>query len=332
MSGAARSRGETGISRLSPVSAPCVAVVVVHWINMDDTVECLESLSREGYHRLEVILVNNGSHDFDNAAAAAAFPGVRIVSSTENLGFAGGNNLGIARALVDGAAYVLLLNNDTTVRPGLAQSLLSAMQEREVGIVGPVIANYYQPDKIWFAGGRYSRLTGCSYRSRPLASFEGTRFVDWVNGCALFVRREVFENVGLLWDPFFLNFEEVDFCLRASKAGYKSLQVGQPLVSHKVSASGGVRGTDRFSPDKAYYFARNQVLLVRRNASGLWLLTGLVSQFVVALPYWALQCVLERNTKAMVHYVHGIWHGILGKGGPRTRLNCCRVRGPAPAA
>lgn len=296
---------------------PQVAIIIVHWIGIEDTVECLVSLASVDYPCLVVILVNNGSTDFDEARVRQAFPGVLIVASSENLGFAGGNNLGIARALGEGADLIFLLNNDTVVCPDLIWSLLPALSEPDVGIAGPVIQHYYAPDKIWFAGGHYSRLIGYSYRRRPLDAFDHNRVVDWVNGCAMLVRREVFETVGMLWDPFFLNCEDVDFCLAARKANYRCVLVGKPLVRHKVSASGGIRGTDHLSPDKAYYFARNSFHLLRRHTSGLWALTGTLSQFAVVLPYWTLQCILARNINVLRHYLAGMWDGILGRTGKR---------------
>ena len=178
---------------------------------------------------------------------------------------------------------------------------------------------YYQPDKIASAGGLYSRLIGYSYLRRPLEAFQGCRVVDWIDGCALMAKREVFERVGLLWDPYYLNCEEIDFCLQAARCGFHCVQVGMPLVSHKISASGGIRGRKTFSPDKAYYYARNNFHLVRRTAGGVWRLTGLIGQFLVALPYWALLSILERNPGVLRDYLEGMWHGIRGLSGRRHR-------------
>ena len=298
-------------------SLPQVAIIVVHWSGIEDTVECLISLFQIDYPFLRVVLVNNGSADFDEMRVRHAYPEAQIVTSSENLGFSGGYNLGIAKSLDEGADLVFLLNNDTVVSPNLVWSLLPALRESEVGIVGPVIEHYYAPNRIWFAGGQYSQLLGCSYRSRPLAAFDGNRTVDWINGCAMLARREVFEAIGMLWDPFFLNCEDLDFCLTAAESGYRCLLVGRPLVRHKVSASGGIRGTDQLSSGKAYYFARNAFHVLRRHASGVWAVTGMLGQFAVAFPYWALHCIMARNPQVIQDYLNGMWDGILGRTGQR---------------
>lgn len=297
---------------------PKIAVIVVHWMSLVDTIECLRSLGAVAYPALEVLVVNNGSVDFDEPLVRDALPGVRIVTSAKNLGFAGGNNLGLEAALADGADYVLLLNNDTVVEPSLVAHLLSAAEATQAGIIGPVISNYYD-DGTWFAGGGYARLIGLSFRQRPLASFGGTRDVAWVNGCALMARREVFAEVGMLWEPFFLNAEEIDLCLRARRAGYRCVQLGEALVRHKISASGGVRGSDRLSPDKAYYFARNQVLLAKRNLPGWTALVATISQAALVLPLWALTCIVQRNARVLPHYLRGLADGLAGRAGPRPR-------------
>lgn len=299
-----------------------VAVVIVHWRNVADTVACLESLAAVEYAALEVVLVNNGSPDFDAAAFAAALPGLVMVAAPRNLGFSGGNNLGIARALADGAEYILLLNNDTVVSPRLVSDLLPAFTEPTVGIVGPIITYYDRPDLVWSAGGVYSRLLGYTpnpQMDRPVAEVEtlGDRDAGYINGCALMARRQVFEAVGDLWEDYFLYFEEADFCLRAARAGYRCRVVARPLVRHKVSASGGVAGSNAFTPAKAYYFGRNPFLMLRRNARGLWAASGYISQFLVVFPFQLWQAIRSGQPGVMRHYLYGMWHGIIGRAGVR---------------
>ena len=299
---------------------PSVAVILVHWekASVEDTVECLDSLARVDYPRLLVILVNNGVPDFPSGRFRGALPGLRIVTSGENLGFTGGNNLGIERALREGAELFLLLNNDTVVRLDLIRSLLPAFRGRDVGIVGPVITYYDAPDKVWFAGGTYNRWLGFTFhtdmgeRLRPGA--RGRR-VDWVTGCALFVRREVFETVGMLWDALFIYFEDAEFCLRAARAGHRCVLVEEPLVRHKVSASMGERGVTPFSPVKGYYFGRNPLLLLRRNAPGAWRVVGTLGFLGVIVPYNALQCLKSGNVGGLRGLLRGVRDGLCGRTG-----------------
>jgi len=181
---------------------PSVTVVIVHWMNNADTAECLQSLAEVDYPCLSVILVNNGSPDFEESSARQAFPSVQIVTSDHNLGVAGGNNLGITKALEQGCDLICLLNPDTIVDPNLIRALLPAFNGTGVAIVGPIITYYDAPDTIWFAGGIYSQLVGSPrqpHMNRPLKSSFPTEPVDWLNSCALLVKREVFETVGPFW-------------------------------------------------------------------------------------------------------------------------------------
>jgi GT2 family glycosyltransferase len=299
---------------------PAVAVILVHWAKADvgDTLECLESLARVDYPELRVFLVNNGCPVFPEATFRRAFSGLVILTSERNRGFAGGNNLGIATALADGAELVLLLNNDTVVRADLIRAMLPAFAPR-VGIVGPVITYYDRPERIWFAGGTFNRWLGFTFHTgldERLDRVAGDRPTDFVTGCALFVRRDVFERVGTLWEALFIYFEDAEFCLRAAGAGYRCAVVGEPLVRHKVSASMGERGANPFSPQKGQYFGRNAVLMLRRSARGPWRLVGLAGFLGVIVPYNALQCLRARNLAALRGLLRGVRDGLVGRTGP----------------
>lgn len=296
---------------------PLIAVVIVHWINIDDTIECIESLTKINYPQFQLFLVNNGSPDLDYEQVKKMYPEIHVILSKDNLGFAGGYNLGITKALQDDADFVFILNNDTVVSPDIFNYLLPPFSDQDVGIVGPVIEHYFEPRKIWFAGGNYNRLLGFSYRHRPVTPFDNNITVDWINGCSMLVKRDVFELIGTFWEPFYFLVEDLDFCLRAFQENIRCVQVGQPLVRHKISASGGIPGTDLFSPDKAYYYARNSLLLIKRDDSGLWRITGILSQFFVVLPFWFVYCFVHRNLGFLPHYLVGLWDGILGRNGKR---------------
>lgn len=301
---------------------PTVAVVILHWekASIEDTIECLESLSKVDYPHLSIVLVNNGSPSFDAGPFQRAAPGITIVASAENLGFTGGNNLGIARALCDGADFVLLLNNDTVVRTDLISSLLPVMSAHNIGIAGPVVTYYDAPDRVWFAGGIYNRFLGYTFHTHMdsrLAAAYRNRVVDFVTGCALLVKREVFEAVGFFWDALFIYFEDAEFCLRAARANYRCVLVGKPLVRHKVSGSMGGRGVFPFSPNTGYYYGRNPLLLLRRNSSRAWAVIGMLGLFVVIYPYNVLQCLAAGNSAALRSYLVGVWDGIFGRQGKR---------------
>lgn len=301
----------------SSVTQPEVTIIVIHWLNMEDTLECLSSLKKLNYPRVKIILVNNGSPDFDITQIQQKFLDVVLIQSKENLGFTGGNNLGIIQALQQNSDLILLINNDAVAEPELINELLPALKDPQVGIVGPVITYFDNPDKVWFGAGIHSKFLGYSFRKRPLDWDYKHHKVDFVNGCALMVKREVFERIGLLWEDLYLYFEEADLCLRAAKANYKCVLVSKPLVRHKVSSSGGVKGTNFLNSSKAYYFGRNPFLLLRHNNNGLWTFSAFLSQFFVILPFYVLLSIKASNLKPMWHYLIGMRDGILGRTGKR---------------
>ena len=306
----------------SHAELPVVAVVIVHWINMADTVECLESLSGVDYPNMLVVVVNNGSKDFDGKRLRESCPSALVVTSAENLGVTRGNNLGVDAALASGADMILFLNPDTIVRSDLIQSLLPAFLDRRVGVVGPVITYYDNPGVVWSAGGRYDRLVGhprTLHLDAPLTSVCETREVDWLSCCAMMATRDMLEEAGPFWEDLFMYFDDSEFCLRVRRAGYKCVAVGKPLVLHKVSAAGGIRGSNRFSSDKAYYFGRNPFLVFRRHPGGLWIIPSVMSQFVVVLPYMSVRNGLAKSGRLMASYLCGMWDGIRGRRGKRGR-------------
>lgn len=297
--------------------SPYVVIVIVHWKNLVDTAECLGSLCRLDYDSYDVLVVNNGSPDFDQSVLRQVFPRCIVLESPTNLGFTGGNNLGIVDAIKRGADYILLLNPDTVVQPNLLSTLIPVMEREGAGIGGPVISFEPDRDRIWFAGGIYCSRIGFSYRERPMATFAGWRNTTWLNGCAFLMRRSVVEQIGLLWDGLYLYCDDLEFCLRAREAGFRCIQVGAALVHHKISASSGQRGRDQLSPLKSYYFARNYLLVLKRHTRGLTRITALCSQFTILLAYQIPGMTRSQDSIAVLkNYMRGLWHGLKGVEGP----------------
>lgn len=311
-----------GVMSTRTETPPKVSVVLVHWerAGIEDTVACLKSLSEVTYPNLEAILVNNGAQTFPSERFLAALPGLTILTTPKNLGFTGGNNIGIRHALAGGADYVMLLNNDTVVSPDLVEKLLAAFDRPDIGIVGPIVTYFSHPNRAWFAGGTYNKYLGYTFHTLMGDDLTGplpNQPIDFVTACALLARREVFEKVGLLWDALFIYFEDAELCLRAGRAGFRCVLVGEPLVRHKVSASMGNVGEYPFSPLKGYYFGRNPLLMARRRLGGRWSPVGLLGLIGVIYPYNILQCLQVRNFAALRGYLEGIRDGILRRTGQR---------------
>jgi GT2 family glycosyltransferase len=226
-------------------STPTVAVIVLTWNGKALTVECLDSLANVNYASLDVIVVDNASSDGTADAVSQRFgERVTLVINEHNLGFAGGNNVGIRRALDSGADYILLLNNDTTVDTELIGALIDVFsQYPKTGIAGPKIYYATPPDHIWFAGGEISLMRGTArhigIREIDKGQYNDVREVDYITGCALMARRAVFEEVGALDDSYRAYYEDADFCMRARRAGHEIRYTPHGRVWHKISASTG---------------------------------------------------------------------------------------------
>jgi GT2 family glycosyltransferase len=247
------------------MTSPLVYIVVLNWNGWQDTLGCIESCLQLTYPRYRILIVDNGSTDASVGNLLERFPDIAVLQTGKNLGFAGGNNIGIRHAFEQGADYVWLLNNDTIVDPSALTELVSVGEASDAaGIVGSKIFFFSQPDVIWFAGGLIRHLSGASIHRGHLEKDEG-RYddiaeVDYITGCSLLIKREVVDKIGLMDDRFFLLFEEADWNLRAKKQGYKILYVPFSKVWHKVSASIGAE-----SPNYHYYLARNSLLFTLKH-------------------------------------------------------------------
>jgi GT2 family glycosyltransferase len=239
------------MSRLVDRSEPELATVVVNWNGWEDTLACLDSLAQTDYPDLHVIVVDNGSTD-DSVARLLESP-VRftLIEAGENLGFAGGNNLGIRRALADGAELIWLLNNDTVVSPDAPRKLAQFATEHKdaADFFGSWITLYDKPDVLWFGGGLYDWRTGAlgnryfNRAVRDLTSAGSVYETAWVTGCSVVVHASRLEQLGLMDEDLFLYQEEVEWQLRNNARTPRGLILAEPLVSHKVGrSSGGSRG------------------------------------------------------------------------------------------
>ncbi len=226
--------------------SPTVAVVIVNYQRPDDTLECLRSVMGSAGVRLEVIVVDNGSGDDSATRITSTFPKVILVNLPENMGFAGGYNIGIEKALLSSAEYIFLLNNDTTIDPGAIRALVDA--EWDVGV--PKILYYSRPELIWAAGCRWRRLPpsvamiGFGKQDGPRYDAKGS--LEYATGCALMVRRRVLDALPG-FDPDLENYmEDYDFCFRLHRAGFSLGYVPASRVKHKVSQTLGEYSPERW--------------------------------------------------------------------------------------
>jgi GT2 family glycosyltransferase len=242
-------------------------VILVNWNLKQDTLDCVASLFAAGALPGQVIVVDNGSSDGSVQALRERFgAAVYVVESGQNLGFAGGCNLGLEYAFDRGAQWIFILNNDTLVDPALFVEWARAADAGEgYAIISPLILYYNAPERIWYLGDRLvpaSLITYSIGRDQiDRGQFPPLVPVDFVCGCGMFVQRAVFERVGLFDPSFFMYAEEVDFCQRARTVGFRLACATRAKMWHKVSVS-----ADRDRPTTRYLRIRNQILFYRRYA------------------------------------------------------------------
>jgi hypothetical protein len=269
---------------------PKVSIIVLNYNGREDTLACLRSLEHLTYSNVQVIMVDNASGDGTAEAVRASHPDVVVIETGANLGFTGGNNVGIRRALEDGADYIMLLNNDTIVAPDCIDVMVEVMEnDPAVGVTGPMIYYYSAPETIWSAGGEIdwsrgtTRMIGVNEEDKSQYGLS-PRPVDFVTGCALLVQRDVWEKVGLLDDKFFMYYEETEWCVRAARAGYKIMLVPGAMLWHKISIE--ARAT---SPRTYYYMTRNRLLFLHRTQAGYRTWAYTIFEYVRTYLSWTLR-------------------------------------------
>lgn len=253
---------------MNPAPAPEIAfphVVLVNYNLPGDTLGCIASLRAAGCPPGHILVVDNASQDDSPARIRQAEPQVTLLCSLQNRGYAAGCNLGIRRALEQGAEWVLLLNNDTWVAPDFFTALMTQARVSGSRLLGPAIFWVDEPQRLWFLAGRRllgTLLTRDPWRNRPLPSgLPAELAADFLNGCALLLHRAVVEKVGLLSERYFMYGEEVDYCLRAAVAGFRLGAVPAARMWHKVS-----RSSQREGERTLFLRTRNQVWIYRQWA------------------------------------------------------------------
>lgn len=244
-----------------------LSIITINYNGIKDTCELIDSLPL-GSPSMEVIVVDNASKEDEASIIENRYPNIKVIRSNKNLGFAGGNNLGIKAAR---GKYLFFINNDTLLshQPSAIDSLISRLESDEkIGMVCPKIRFAWDNNPIQFAG--YTPLSRFTMRNHSIGFGETDKGqyntphpTPYAHGAAMMVKREALEKVGLMPECYFLYYEELDWSMMFTRAGYTIWYEPTCTIYHKES-----RATGQNSPLKVYYLTRNRLLFVKRNKKG----------------------------------------------------------------
>jgi GT2 family glycosyltransferase len=288
------------------MALPCLSVIVLNNNHRDDVMECITSLYQNDYPNLQVIMLDNASTDDSVAIVCKKFPEVQLISLVKNLGYAGNNNVGLQAALTKEADWILILNDDTVLASTcLAQMVRAGESDPNIGIVGPMVYHFDEPEVIQSAGG----MLGKKWQSIHLGKdeidqgqFDSIRPVEWISGCAIMVRRAVLERIGLLDADYFLYWEDTEWCIRASEAGWKIIHVPNAKLWHK-----GVKRNYQPKPYVTYYVTRNYLFTLAKHNAPLFVRASAFVEIFRTLLSWTL----KPRWRSKHDHRDAMWHGLI---------------------
>jgi GT2 family glycosyltransferase len=288
---------------------PSVAAVVVSYNGKDLALQALASLRKMTYPRLGLFVVDNGSTDGSAEALRAAVPELTVWRRERNQGSAAGYAVGLERAIAQGFDYVLLLNNDIEVEPGLVEELVRvAESDPRIGCVGPKCYYFSDRRRIWSAGGilrfRESITRERGYQELDAGQFERDQEVGYVNGCAILIKRSAALEAGG-WDPvYFVCVDDADYCTRLRRRGWRCFYAHRAVLYHMVAVS-----TGGYTPAKNFQLGKSGAFYVRRYASP-WQWASYLLFSAAALPLAWLRELRRGNQAAATAKWRGLVAGL----------------------
>lgn len=284
-----------------------LSIITVNYRQIEVTLELIKSLTIHAPVESEWIIVDNGSQKDITTVLEKMDERVKVVTVKENLGFAGGNNLGIKQSEGD---LLFFINNDTVVTSSTFEPLLATMKEKNVGMVCPKIHYYYSPNTIQFSGfTNINPLTGrnniIGEREIDNGQYDMVKKIYFGHGAAMMVKKEVIDLAGEMSEDFFLYYEEMDWCKKIRKAGYKIVYNGKAMIKHKESISVG-----KLSPLKEFYMTRNRIVFMQRNYSIVSYIVFLFFFMLLSFPKRYV-FLFSKDKKLRKSFIAGLTSGIL---------------------
>lgn len=278
------------------------SIITINYNGLADTCALIETIPFN--EDMEVIVVDNASDHQEADTIAERFPLVKVIRSDRNVGFAGGNNLGIQAAQ---GTYLFLVNNDTVFKDFNISVLIDRLESSsDIGIVCPKIRFAWDKNPIQFAG--YTTLSMVTMRNRAIGygeddhgQYETAHPTPYAHGAAMLIKREAVDKVGLMPECYFLYYEEIDWSMMFTRAGYQIWYEPKCTIYHKESQAAG-----QDSPLRTYYITRNRLLFVRRNRRGI--LKGLSYAYLTAVV--APRDILRHITKGRINLAKATYKGL----------------------
>jgi GT2 family glycosyltransferase len=283
---------------------PLVSIITINYNTTSLTVDLLESIGYLTYPNVEVIVVDNASKVSPVEALQKAYPDVQLIMSPKNLGFAGGNNLGIKAAKGE---LLFFVNNDTVLTPTILEGLVEIFDTYpDAGAVSPKFHYYHSPGTIEFAGyeevnmfsGR-NAMVGC--KKKDYGQYDKTGVTHYAHGGGMMVPRWVIADVGPMPELYFLYYEEFDWCEQIKRKGYQIYYQPKSLIYHKESMTVGKQSTL-----KTFYQNRNRILFMRRNVKTWPLIVFTLYFACFTVPKNTLMYLLRKESK----HLRAFWQGL----------------------
>lgn len=284
---------------------PLVSIITVNYNQNDVTLDLLASLKHITYPNIEIIVVDNASPSENPQILKDQYPKIELIQSETNLGFAGGNNLGVRASKGE---YLMFINNDTEVPKHFLEPLVNLLEnDHAIGMVSPKIKFHWDPSIVQYAGiTKMNPITlrnkGLGYYKKDGPQFDKLTETESIHGAAMMVPRRVIEQVGMMTEVYFLYYEEHDWAEMIKRAGYKIYYQPESYILHKESVS-----TGKNSPFKTYYITRNRLVFARRNFGGIEFILSWFFQTFVSLPKNTLLFLFKGQLKHLASY----WKGLL---------------------
>lgn len=289
---------ENTLLKNSRANWPEVAIIILNWNNYEDTARCLSSVEDIDYPHYTVYVVDNSSTDDSLDRLREKYDWCHFVENSQNLGFAGGCNQGIEKALDNGADHILLLNNDAVVKPSFLRPLVNAAEIfHKVALVGGII-EHMKNDDIWYAGSTFNTTLIKSGHQTTVRGSEPYQ-TEHITGAMMLITNEFLSEHGKLNEEYFFGYEDVEISWRARKNGWKTLVAPNSRIRHEVSSTAGLR-----SPFKFYHATRNRL----KFAQNLEMFKRLVFYvfFVTSRVFRAVQWSTHSPNR-----IKAIWEGIV---------------------